>query len=203
MNISRKNQSGFGLVETLLIIIVILLVGFISWFVWNSQKSEEPSSVKTSTAQKAKTPKASTKTTTTPQTASNSIKLAEIGVQIVNTPAGLTGSYYTINVYDSQPKITSAFFSTTSLDKLDSECSLAKGGTSIGSLTKHTGVYTSASQLGEVSPNSFVKQLDGYWISYGHPQAACSSKTDAQNLQLSQAKLFEDLVTNPANIEAL
>lgn len=39
----KKNEKGFGLVETLLVLILITLVGFVGWSVWHSNnKSSKP-----------------------------------------------------------------------------------------------------------------------------------------------------------------
>jgi hypothetical protein len=35
----KNNQKGFGLVETLLILVIIGLVGFVGWYVWDSKSN--------------------------------------------------------------------------------------------------------------------------------------------------------------------
>lgn len=44
-----KNESGFSVVEGLLVLIVVLVVGFIGYYVWNSQRNNAASSAKTKT----------------------------------------------------------------------------------------------------------------------------------------------------------
>ncbi len=62
MRKSKLNQKGFGLIEGLLILIVVLLVGFIGYYVWNSQKeaddtaNQAASSVQTEKQQTAPKP---------------------------------------------------------------------------------------------------------------------------------------------------
>ena len=41
MGLKLKNQKGFTLVEGLLIILIVTIVGFASWYVWGKQKSNK------------------------------------------------------------------------------------------------------------------------------------------------------------------
>jgi len=74
-------QSGFSIVEALIVVVVIGIIGTSSWFVYQHNR------VKTTNAAAGGTPPSSqqsTTTTTTPPPANNQtvIKIPELGIQI-------------------------------------------------------------------------------------------------------------------------
>jgi cytoskeletal protein RodZ len=64
-----KSDSGFGLVEGLLILVVVGILGFTGWFVWHSKQTADKTLVVNSTAPSFKK---QTKTTTSAPTANSS-----------------------------------------------------------------------------------------------------------------------------------
>lgn len=91
-----KNHNGFSAVEALLVFIILCMVGFMGWFVWQSQQAADKtySHTDTSDSQSAKPKKAAIKTETALAPASvnvsftypatwNVVKLANYDTQIV------------------------------------------------------------------------------------------------------------------------
>src|SRR5665213_1817337 len=64
-----KNDSGFGIVEGLLVLVVVGILGFTGWFVWHSKQAVDKTLVVNSTAP---TFKKQTKTTTSAPTTNSS-----------------------------------------------------------------------------------------------------------------------------------
>jgi hypothetical protein len=54
----RKNQSGFGAIELLLILVIVGIVGFAGWYVWNAQNKASDNLSKSPQAASASTAKA-------------------------------------------------------------------------------------------------------------------------------------------------
>ena len=62
MNKLKQNESGFSVVEVVLVLVIVVLLGVVGWFVYKNQKKTTPSTT-TTVNTTASTP---AKTTTTP-----------------------------------------------------------------------------------------------------------------------------------------
>ena len=122
-----------------------------------------------------------------------SLKVTELGIQINNVPATLTGLTYTYT-----KATNSAVFSTPLLTLADAKCA-ASTGTGIGKLSSTTGTY-SATTTKLPTSQTFVKQLTSSYLTSASTIANCSMTATVNVTQAAQVKLFETLVTTPANI---
>jgi hypothetical protein len=48
-----------------------------------------------------------------------------------------------------------------------------------------------------------LKQCDGFWVSYHHPESVCFRNENTATTQMSQADAFQTLLKDPGNIIAL
>lgn len=55
----KKNSSGFGAIETVLILFIVAIVGFIGWYVYKQKNSKTPKDTSTETAQQSTKKKSS------------------------------------------------------------------------------------------------------------------------------------------------
>lgn len=199
----RNNQSGFSAVEGILIIAVVVLVGVVGYMVYkNHYKATQSAPTVANTSSTAP------RKTTTPPTAQpvvddkSTFKITELGIKLVNVPSILSDLNYAVDVDGKQDGSTFAQFSTISLSKLDKSCSPTGKVSDDGGLSKIIGKYDPNAPVGG-SPASFVKQFSSFYISYAHPQAACSNNSATEAIHESQMKAFQALATNPSNIEQL
>ncbi|TAH33970.1 hypothetical protein EYC59_04095 [Candidatus Saccharibacteria bacterium] len=93
----KTNQSGFSTVEAILILVVVAILGFTGWFVWNSQKNTDKTTADTNKSQPAISPKKAVpnKDTTTQADQTAYVTVKEWGVRF-KVPAGLTDVQYKI-----------------------------------------------------------------------------------------------------------
>ena len=187
MRLIKKDQNGFGTLELILVLIIVLLIGVVGYMVYKNHNT--PAKVVTVT----KTVKVPAKSSSTSN--ASIYKVPNLGIQIINIPTSLKG--LTSAEISADPSNVSEFFSTVGLAGLDSACSASSG--AVGALTKNSGTYNP----NDIAPTTFVKQFTGFWISYNHPQAACSSVDSTNTLETSLASEFQTLVTNKDNIELL
>src|SRR5690349_19974476 len=62
---TNKNESGFSVVEALLVLVIVGLIGVFGWYVWHNRATQAKSAITQTTAQ-TPTTKSSTKTTLVP-----------------------------------------------------------------------------------------------------------------------------------------
>jgi hypothetical protein len=102
-----------------------------------------------------------------------------------------------IFVHGNDPKgYTSADFSTVTLTNLDKNCSPTGNVSDDGVLTRIEGTHTYLQYF------YLVKQFDGFWIGYQHPQSGCSQNENTEAIHMSQTAAFQTLVKDPSNIIA-
>jgi hypothetical protein len=196
-----KRKSGTTLVKRSLAVIAALLIGAAGWALYGNLYNKP-----LATAQNAPTesPVMSTPTespstdTTQPISDARSLNVPELGIKILNIPASISDLSYVINVHGKDPQgYTSADFSTGSLTNLDKNCSPTGNVSDDGVLVRIEGAHT-------YQPFYYlVKQFDGFWIGYEHPQSACSQDQNTEAIHMSQADAFQTLVKDPNNIIAL
>ncbi|GEM_PF-1950596 len=190
----RQNQTG-SVVIVVLALVIVALTGAVGYLVYQNQHKAAQASTPTTAAvpKTTTTPTAPTKTTPSPTT----FKVPELGIQLLNVPTTINDLNYAVTINSST--LSSALFSTISLSNLDKGCS-PTGIVSNGALGRNKGTFD-VNNDGLFT--TFVKQFPGFWISYEHPQAACSDNPAAETLHASQTTIFQKLVMNPANIEAI
>ncbi len=207
-----SNQQGFSAIEAILIIVIVGLVGFTGWYVYHAQQTTNKAlAPSTSTTPKFKkiTKTVSSKPSPTTTSRATTFKISELGIELVKVPpsiADLTDYEFASstgvdsnNTTTSPVKSVSVQFSTQSLSSADPACS-AKDGTSIGALARTNGTYVNK---GPKDDTAFVKQFSGFYITYSHPQAACSNSSSAEALHQTQTTTFQTLALNAENLQAL
>jgi Tfp pilus assembly protein PilV len=187
----KKTQSGFALVESLLIILILVIIGFGGYYVWHTQKQTDKTlDTAAATSQKAA------------QTESNNAAT----LKYLTIPEWGVKGAYTGNV-DLTYKITSddigetwAQLSSKQLKAAAPECDeqsqmggiivrIHKGEDLRGPAGQDTG-QTVDEAVGSQVLTEFSLVGDYYYY-FEHPQAACSTSqkaTDAQSLTLDSAK---------------
>jgi hypothetical protein len=182
MHTLKRNEQGFGAIEALLILVIVILIGVAGWFIYkNHHQAAKPV---TSTG-----PAAVTTNSTNPAP----IKVPELGVELVNIPASIKDLTYKVLPPRSSQSYTTTVFTTASLTKLDASC------TSIGNLNRYSGTYDASADQG---PFTFIKQFSGFWIAFVHNGVECSQDPTTLNLQTTQMQTFKDWVITPTNLRA-
>ena len=130
------------------------LIGMVGYIVYRNHH-------KTTVATKTTTSTTSTPKATTSQT--DTLKIPELGIQIVNIPSSISDLNYAITGKDSTGG-SIAEISTASLSKLDQSCSPTGKVSADGTLASYTGIYD-ANSVPEDN-TAFVKQFSGFWICF-------------------------------------
>jgi len=183
----KKNQSGFALIEGLLIILIIAIIGFGGYYVWHTQKQTD----KTLDTAAATSQKAASTAAQAP--AQKYLTIKEWGVKIPLT-APDQDAYYVIKT----DRPDTAYLSLKKYQ--NTECSADN--TSIGAYFRFTKDQTddlNGSTL--ISENPDAPRVGNYYFGSVHSQAACSttsdsaepSQTDVDALQAPWQALVKDL----------
>lgn len=202
MTLSKFNQKGFGLVEGLLITIIVLLVGFIGYYVYNAQKDADKNLSKpanTSTTQTTAKKKV---------VAQNDFTITEWGIQ-GKIDATVTPQYKVTN--DGQQ--TWAMLSSTELATADTGCGVEQQAGGI--INRAMGTERAYNNAGEDVGMTIQQEVDkgiltgykkigGYYYWFSQGQAFCGSAEDAtRELQHKVYAAYADAVKTfeaiPAN----
>jgi hypothetical protein len=184
MNRFRRTRK-INLIGGVLVIIAVLLIGAAGWALYGNVYNRPQAAVQNApTESPVITPTASPSTDATQSISQGrSLNIPEMGIKIVNIPDSIGDLNYVINPHGSAPGYTSATFSTVTLSALDKNCSPSDA--SNGALTRGEGTYSYNPHL------QLLKQFNGFWISYEHPQGVCT--TNAQAEALNGAEMKPDL----------
>lgn len=185
----NKNQKGFALIESLLIILILAVVGFGGYYVWNTQHDKTKA---------ANSPKSSTPASTSPSSTSPSyFTIKEWGVRAPFS-ASLTPEYSISN----QSGSTWAYFSSKELNLSDSNCTTNGGyGGIINRIAAGQQIMgptgESSNQTIEAAISSGVikdySHVGNFYYYYEHPQAACGQSEYSQTIQTETETAVEDI----------
>lgn len=187
----QKHQSGFSIVEAVLIVAVIGVIGAAGWFVYQHNRVK-PTSAATGTNQ----PTNSQPSTTTP-TPTTYLRIKEWGVRlpIDNTIASL---YYYIN--PQNPDV--AYLSLKTVSDIAPDCAADK--VSLGSIFRQTSAQhqdaVNRNQPGFYAIGSL--QIGDYWYGFSKPNAGCGDGTAAQQQAIDKAQQNYDLRNTFKALEA-
>lgn len=183
----KGNQTGFGALVPILIIIIIGLIGAVGWLVYQNQHKTTTKAV----VVKAKTTKPATKAT-----AQNTLKIPELKIQLVNIPESIKDLTYTTSP-GTDNAYTAVSFDTKTLAGM---C----GGTGwIGTVNVYPGTYSKDKMSADPDPIIFVKQLNDQWVGLLNIGGViCKDDSTTVSFQGSQINTFKQFATNPANWQA-
>ncbi len=178
-----KYQKGFGAVEAIIIVIVVAIIGFGAWFVWDkNQKDDAKQETTTTTQNNAEANKEEEKPTLT---------ITEWGVKFTLSDP-IKDAYYAVEA----GKPDYAYLSVHSLT--DPECAPDK--TSVGAITRFAegdrdpisdSLYT------EVVPDA--TKLGDYYYFFSHAQAYCDESKETTLKALDTA--FDEAVKTVKTVE--
>lgn len=165
-----KKQSGFTIIETLLVLILVAIIGFTGYYVWNSQKQTNKSLDVTND---------STQTTAHKKTNASSQKyltLSEWDVKIPLTSA-LIDAYY---VFQNG----AVYLSLNSYKGTD----CAADSVSLGAISRFT-ASDRDSDTGVTLLSEFPEavKVGQYYYNYQHPQSACDGRATNDNAGFDDA----------------
>jgi hypothetical protein len=178
----KINAKGFTAVEGLLILIIVGIIGFAGWKVWDTSKSDTNSSSGNQTEQ-SRNPNAERETA--PESSvedAEYLEIKELGIRFKTTEA--TNDLVYIVKTDSSG--ISALFSSSSLLKVDDKCTAESG--PLGAFRKITGGYQA-----QKSPGKLVKQFDAFHIVHT-PMQGCPNGLEEQVNAVfqSQSRAIQD-----------
>lgn len=194
----KNNQSGFSVIEGLLIFVIIGIVGFTGWFIWHSKQSTDKTldkgnqSTFVGTAKKSVASNDTAKTTNDNQ---NIIKFAEIGIQIT-VPDSIKDLTYTTEKQTDQTgkPVTYIRLSTKTLTAKDADCDST--GSALGVIGRGQGSYIDANTEANIGYYGMLqKQFDSFFIDYESSHAACSGDTTIEQLRLAQTEALRSSLT--------
>jgi hypothetical protein len=199
----KLSRSGFTMVEVLLLIAAAGLIVFTGIYVYKAKQNTDKTLKPISSA-------------SAPKNSSNKVQgsrfdFKELGIWFTK-PDDLAGLNYSAGEIDtSMGKAMSAYLAEASLIDIYKECVVPKGQTadetaSFAGITRFNGTYNQATF--DVTDGAFVKQFDGFYITYGTPNGLiCSSEDETLNdkwaaaLQRTQTLFYDAFKATVAAIE--
>ncbi|MEO7364128.1 MAG: hypothetical protein ABIV43_01320 [Candidatus Saccharimonadales bacterium] len=178
---NRVNQKGFGTIELLLVSIMILLVGFIGFYVYNTQKSTDKlNQAATTNVPNAKKSATDSSSISQPTPAADYLTIKQWGVRM-KLSAAIKDAIYILGHDGSQTDVF-AGLSTSSLTQLEPYCGPDK--TSVGALVRQTtaehNTNASSSEAGSITNPVYDLQVGDHYYAYIHAQSACYSNDTSQ-----------------------
>jgi hypothetical protein len=190
-----KRTKKVNLIGGALVITAVLVVGAAGWALYgNAYNKPQASTQNAPTESPAATPtKSPSAGTTQPISEGRTLNIPQLDIKIINIPDSISDLNYVIT---SGGGLISAEFSTVTLSNLDSDCSATNS--SNGGLTRGDGVYSYNPHI------QLLKQFDGFWTSYEHPQGVCTTTNEqAEALNVAQTKDTQTLLSNPDNLQLI
>jgi len=186
---SQNNQRGMGLVETLLVVVIVAILAFAGWYVYDSNKKTNKiydTTNQTATSQTTATkPKKVEKTFTFKEysikiTLPDTLKDLSYKAKDIKNPDGTTST----DLFLNYPTLASAI----------DACNSTKGSDgNFAALNKATGQYPTDKSPIEVG--SLLKQFDKFYVSVSYPNGNyCSDQTKESVVSAQSQALQKELV---------
>ncbi len=168
---TTRNQSGFSVIEVLLVVLVVAVLVVIGFMVYQRHK---PSFAKNSAATNH------TQITTQPvQTTTQYLNIKEWGVRL-RLDSDTTSLYYYIKL--NLPNV--AYLSLKTISDVAPVCAADK--TSLGAIVRLTPAEQQTAPNADVSVRGTI-QIGNYWYGYENSHAACTDGTATMNNAVSKA----------------
>lgn len=176
-------QSGFGMVEVLLLVVIIALLGFIGWRIYEGSQQKTETQQPTGTIQNNE-----------PQT--HVIKFPELGVQMVvpERLKNITTHHKTIGVGPA------VYLSTQEVTASDEGCSASGIAPPLGGFARVEGRYPESPNV-DNSGGALVRQFDTFYIGWLGIQAACSEDTEVRQQATELYRLLSSSMKSMTEIE--
>jgi hypothetical protein len=188
---SKNTGHGFAIVETILVIVILFVIGFISWYVWHTKQATDKTLNNASQSSHGLVPPVSSNSS---KTYSYTISLVQWGVQ-----ASYTGPL-SLSFVMSQPDV--AKFSAQQLTSLDHSCDGYGGHIQRFAPTDPVSASHDYEQSNlPAAKDYFAKQptgsyayVNGYYYLYVGDEGLCSGKASAQAMQEKVSAAIKALV---------
>ncbi len=178
----KHNQNGFGLIGSLIVVMVLAVIAFGGYYAWHTHHTAKPT-----TTTKLSTP--ASNSSSAPASTQNYLTIKEWGVRApysrsLNLQYGLSNDKASASVTSSQ------------LLAADAQCT--RGGAILRALPTDpvSPAGTAAKDLATQVGSSGYAYIGGYYYFFLHDQAACSDKDAATTLQTQNNDAVKALVPN-------
>jgi Flp pilus assembly protein TadG len=192
MSTPLKSQEGFGAIEAMLILIILLLVGFIGFYVLHS------SNVANKTLDSSTKANVSTSADSTVSSANGQkyLTISEWGIKV---PYNESYTFTYSTAFDSNDPSSVIGLSTDQLVAADSACSAQNG--AIGAIQRATADTpvlddgTTAAQVAADKSGSYsFAHIGNYYYIFSGPQDGCSDNSSENLAQgVAEGQLSKDL----------
>ena len=175
-----KEETGFTAVEMLLSLIIVVMITFVGYYIYNTQKTANATYKAVSNAAQASVPKSTKKAVASGKdnpTTPFYLVIKEWGVR-VTLPSAITDAKYAFSPGSiSNEDSFFAGLGTVSLTKLSANCSpetTGVGGVARQNTTSHDANVKSQAQNGsDITNPVYSLRVGNYYYQYVHAQAAC------------------------------
>ncbi len=198
----HRNDGGFTVVESLVIIFIVIVIAFAGWFVYH--REHKPKIVHITTSSNSTTNSSTSNSTSTAKTSGTSTtKYFQISQWGVEAPESSSVSLEYTLTSNATPAYAS--FSSTQLDASDTACqSTGNGGgvieryASTDMVQNDDGTSSGQTPSQYFSANSISSadyaHVGSYYYWYIHPQGECGSSQASQDAQTNTISAVEAFI---------
>ncbi len=165
-----SNQRGFGSLELLLVLVIVGIVGFVAWYVFNTKSDTQSNLDNANVVSQQVTP-------------APTFTFKEFGVQIP-LPSTLNGLNYEAKEVtgSNDQKYTALYLTTDALHKSINACNgnfaTATSNASFGALNKTDGKYPASPTMDD---GTLLKQFDKFFVGVSYPNGLPCVTDESQN----------------------
>jgi Tfp pilus assembly protein PilV len=179
-----KEEAGFSAIEILLSLIIVILITFVGYYVYHTQKAANATykavSITANQVAPVGVPKSKALAKDNPS-AQSYLVIKEWGVQLI-LPSAIKDAQYSFS-NSKTTSMNSVTLGTASLTKLSANCS--PSATSLGAIARQSTAQHDANLRDQASNNENLNnpvyriKVGDYYYQYIHAQAACYDASNA------------------------